>query len=206
MQKRRPQARLRRVRGYPQLDVSNRCGASRRGKGQAQKESEIGETVYQGKYFSIHLDADGVEFVRTGDEVLIVPLTAEGEMILTLEPSAAFDEPTLILPGGETETGEPHAETANRELQEEIGYQAERLDFLGELRPFSKYLTVRTFVYLARDLTPSHLEGDEDYAISVERVPLAGFESLIAAGRLFDARVIAALYMARSFYQFGRKE
>ena len=161
----------------------------------------MGEIAYQGDYFSIHLDADGIEFVRTGDEVLIVPLTAEGEVILTIEPSTAFGEPTLILPGGETEPGEPHAETANRELQEEIGYQAGRLDFLGELRPFSKYLTVRTFVYLAHDLTPSQLEGDEDYAIGVERVPLAEFESLIAAGRLLDARVIAALYMARNFDQ-----
>lgn len=159
----------------------------------------MSETTYQGKYFSMHLDADGIEFVRTGDEVLVVPLTAEGEVILTIEPSAAFGEPTLILPGGETEPGESHAETANRELQEEIGYEAGRLDFLGELRPFSKYLTVRTFVYLARDLTTGRLKGDEDYAISVERVLLAEFESLITAGRLLDARVIAALYMTRNF-------
>ncbi len=53
------------------------------------------------------------------------------------------------------------------------------------------------FVYLARDLTPSRLEGDEGYDIRVERVPLAEFERLIAAGRLHDARVIAALYLAR---------
>jgi ADP-ribose diphosphatase len=159
----------------------------------------MGETAYQGDYFSIHLDADGIEFVRTGDEVLIVPLTAEGQVILTLEPSAAFGQPTLILPGGETEPGESHAATANRELQEEIGYQAGQLDFLGELRPYSKYLTVRSFVYLARELTPSRLKGDEEYVINVEKVPLAEFERLIAAGRLLDARVIAALYMARSF-------
>jgi 8-oxo-dGTP pyrophosphatase MutT (NUDIX family) len=135
----------------------------------------MGETTDQGDYFSIHLDADGIEFVRTG-EVLIIPLTAEGQVILTLEPSAAFGQPTLILPGGETEPGEPHAETANRELQEEIGYQAGRLDFLGELRPYSKYLTVRSFVYLARELTPSRLKGDEEYEISVEQVLLEKFE------------------------------
>lgn len=72
---------------------------------------------------------------------------------------------------------------------------------MGELRPFSKYLTVHSFVYLARDLTPSHLAGDEDYAINVERVPLASFEALIAVSRLFDARVIAALYMACGFLE-----
>jgi ADP-ribose diphosphatase len=161
----------------------------------------MGETAYQGDYFFIHLDADGIEFVHTGDEVLIVPLTAEGNVILTVEPSAAFGQPTLILPGGEVEPDEPHTETANRELQEEIGYKAGQLDFLGELRPYSKYLTVRSFVYLARELTPSRLKGDEGCEISVEQVPLVEFERLIAAGCLLDARVIAALYMARSFLQ-----
>jgi ADP-ribose diphosphatase len=89
--------------------------------------------------------------------------------------------------------------TANRELQEEVGFRAGRIDFLGEMRPFSKYLTVRSFVCLARDLVVSSLEGDEKHKIHVERVPFAEFEALIAAGRLLDARVIAALYRARSF-------
>lgn len=156
--------------------------------------------IYQGEYFSILTDADGIEFVRSGDEVLVVPLTAQGEVVLTIEPAPAFDgEQVLVLPGGETEPDEPHAETANRELQEEIGFKAGRLDFLGELRPFAKYLTVRSFVYLARDLSAGRLAGDENYEIGVEHVPLFDFESLIIAGRLRDARTIAALYLARSF-------
>jgi ADP-ribose diphosphatase len=105
----------------------------------------------------------------------------------------------LILPGGTVEPGEPPAETAGRELQEEIGYRAGSLHFLGELRPYSKYLTVCSFVYLACDLTASWLEGDEAYEIGVEPVPLAAFEPLIAAGRLLDARAIAALYLARGW-------
>jgi ADP-ribose diphosphatase len=157
--------------------------------------------AYHGRWFSIAVTADGDEIVQAADEALMVPLTAEGEVLLTLEPSAAFGEPTLVLPGGTVEVGEPPAETANRELQEEIGYKAGRLDFLGELRPFSKYLTVQSFVFLARDLIPSKLAGDEDYQVGIERVPLSNFEALIAAGRLHDARVIAALYMTQSFVQ-----
>lgn len=60
---------------------------------------------------------------------------------------------------------------------------------------------MRSFVYLGRDLTASRLVGDEDYIIEIERVPLAMFEDLITAGRLLEARVIAALYMAKSFLQ-----
>ena len=157
--------------------------------------------AYQGRWFSIATTTHGEEVVLAAHEALIIPLTTEGEVLLTLEPSAAFHEPTLLLPGGIIEAGEPPAETTSREMQEEIGYKAGRLDLLGELRPFSKYLTVRSYIYLARDLVPSRLTGDEDYAIGIERVPLSDFETLIANGRLRDARVIAALYMAQSFMQ-----
>jgi DNA modification methylase/8-oxo-dGTP pyrophosphatase MutT (NUDIX family) len=166
-------------------------------------EDAMSKTLYEGQYFSLLTHESGDEFVRTGDEVLIVPVTAEGDVLLAVEPSPAFGEPTLVLPGGELEAHEAVEVTANRELQEEIGYRAERIDALGELRPFSKYLTVRSFVFLARDLVPSRLEGDEKHQIHVERVPFADFETLIAAGRLLDARVIAALYRARSFLLAG---
>ena len=123
---------------------------------------------------------------------------AAREVILTVEPSAAFGEDVMILPGGMVEPGENQAVTANRELQEEAGYAAHRLTFLGELRPWSKYLQTRSFIYLGQDLAASRLVGDEDYTIGVEFVPLTDFESWIADGRIKDARVIAALYMARA--------
>src|SRR4029434_9038303 len=91
------------------------------------------------------------------------------------------------------------------ELQEEVGFCARRWNYLGELRPFSKYLTVRSYVFLARDLVPSQMQGDEGYKIEVERVPLASFESLIEEKRLLDARVIAALYRARAFVDAENK-
>ncbi len=143
-----------------------------------------------------------VYFIRAKDEALIVPLTDRGEVIFTVEPSPALGHDVLILPGGEIESGELSLETANRELQEEIGYRAARLDFLARLHPWGKYLTVSSHVYLARGLTPSRRAGDEDYAIGIARAPLAGFERLIAAGRLTDARVIAALYLAHRFRQW----
>ena len=152
--------------------------------------------VYE--YFAVERDERGAEFIRGNDEVLIVAITAVNEVVLIVEPSAAFGEDVMILPGGEVEPGENHAITANRELQEEAGYAAHRLTFLGELRPWSKYLQTRSFAYLGQDLTASRLPGDEDYTIGVEFVPLADFESWIADGRIKDARVIAALYMART--------
>ena len=51
----------------------------------------------------------------------------------------------------------------------------------------------------AHDLTPGRFQGDENYEIALERIPLSRFDEWISAGRLVDARVIAALYLARGF-------
>jgi len=158
-------------------------------------------TLFQTDWFAIRTDACGEEYVACDDEVQVVALTADRQVLLAVEPSAAFGERTVLLPGGAQEPNVPPAQMANRELQEELGYRAARLDFLGELRPWSKYLAVRTRVYLARDLSESALPGDEAHEIGVARVPLAAFEALVDGGRLRDARAIAALHLARRFLE-----
>jgi ADP-ribose diphosphatase len=149
------------------------------------------------KHFALVQHASGDWYVQSRDEVLVVALDARGAVTLIVEPSPAFDGEVLVLPGGTVDPGEALEATANRELREEVGMRAERVQPLGELRAWSKYLSVRSHVFLARDLVPDPLPGDEPYVIRPERTPLDAFEALIASGRLRDARVIAALYLAR---------
>ena len=160
---------------------------------------ERGQVVDKDPYFTLMSDRDGVGFVQCGDGVLVVPLTGDEEVLMIVERSPAFDEDVLTLVGGEIEAGEQLENTANRELQEELGWRAEKLDFIAELRPFSKYLNSRQFVFLARQLTPSKLEGDETYPIRQRKVALSSFEMLCSSGELKDAVAISALYMVRSW-------
>ena len=153
------------------------------------------------EYFSLEVDADGVQYIRCSDEVLIVPLTAEGEILLIRDYAPARSSTTLILPGGSIDLNETIQDTANRELQEEIGYKSERLDVLQTLHPWPKYLTANSHLVLARDLVPSNLAGDEPYEITIEQVPFDSFEKLIEDGVLQDARAIVALFLARQFVQ-----
>ncbi len=153
---------------------------------------------FKSNYFEICEDGEHDEYVACADEVLMIPLTGDGQVIFIREPAPAFGRETpLLLPGGTVEHGEELAVTANRELQEEIGYRAGSMEFLLAIRPWSKYLGVTSHVFVAQGLQPSKLDGDEGYEIGLEPHPLSALDDLIQTGALCDARVIAALLVAR---------
>jgi ADP-ribose diphosphatase len=156
--------------------------------------------VPNGPYFTLMADAEGVGYVHCDDAVAVVPLTDVGDVLLAVEYSPAFGTEILTLVSGLIEPDESPEEAANRELREELGYRAGRLDFLGELHPF-KYLTTRLFAFLARDLVPSKLAGDETHAITERRIPLNGSAELCRSGELNDAPAIAALTLAGGFLE-----
>jgi len=159
------------------------------------------EVIATHRSISLCRSEDDGGYVCCNDGAMCVPVLPDGSVIFITEPTIYDHAPTLLLPGGGMHAGESPAETANRELQEEAGYKAEKLDYLGELRIWAKYLDASAHVLLARQLIPSRLQGDETHPIPLERIPLTDIETLIAAGRLQDASVIAALYMARSFIE-----
>lgn len=93
---------------------------------------------------------------------------------------------------------------ANKELQEEIGYRAGRLVYLGELWPWAKYLAVRSYLFPARDLAPSKLPGDEGYVVGVDAMPLAKLKTLIGDGCLRDGPEVAGLYSACGYLRIEK--
>jgi ADP-ribose diphosphatase len=159
-----------------------------------------GQRVDGDPYFTLMTDQYGDGFVHCGDGVLVVPLTDDGCVLMAMERSPAFDREVLGLVGGEVEEGELLEQTANRELQEELGWRAERIDFLGEIHPF-KYLASRHFVFLARGLMPSKLRGDEKHPINERKIKLDGLFKLCMSGELQDAPSIAALCMAQEYLE-----
>jgi ADP-ribose diphosphatase len=163
--------------------------------------------VVQHKWMMIHEDRYGTPFfdMAPSDGTMVVALNANADVVLLSEFSPAYDRPIYYLPGGAIDPGESAAQSANRELQEEAGYNAARLDYLGEFYPFMKYMRGCFRVFLARDLTPSKLQGDETTEIIVKPLPFADFEAWIADGHLQDSSVIAALYRARSFLESEAK-
>ncbi len=157
------------------------------------------EIVATHRWLSLCKGFEGEPFIKSSSGTLVVPITDDGDVLFILEPRRVNGELVLSLPGGGINADEDTAISANRELQEEIGFYANKLDFLATLNPAVRVTDWEVHVYLGRDLVPSKLEGDESYEIQVEKIPLSQFETVIQSGRLMDSTLIAALYLTRSF-------
>lgn len=146
---------------------------------------------------------DGTErtyrYFDKADTAMIVPLTNDGRVLLVREYAVALDEYQLGLPKGRVEEGDGALETANRELQEEIGFRADSLVQLGTLTMSPGYIAQKTQVFLARNLVESRLDGDEIEPLEIVSCEFSEFERLVDSGELNESRAISALYMARRF-------
>ena len=148
---------------------------------------------------------DGEEFERDvvhhPGAVSVVPVVDDGTAaILVRQYRAAIDRDLLEIPAGKRDVaGEPPELTARRELEEEIGMRAGRLEQLAEFYNSPGFCDEHSFVFMARDLeeVANSLQGVEEQHMTVERIALDDVPSLIAAGEIVDAKSIIGLMLAR---------
>jgi len=129
--------------------------------------------------------------------VIIVPVLDSGDLLLVREYAVGSERYELSLPMGLVQAEESTLEAANRELQEETGFAARKLEPLHTLALAPGILGYRMEVVLARGLYPSSRSGDEPEPVEVVRWPLSRIDDLPIAGEISDARTLAALLVAR---------
>lgn len=135
----------------------------------------------------------------SGGAVLIVPLVDKNTVIFIREYAAGVHRYELGFPKGKTETGENLLEAANREIKEEIGYGANKMEHLTSLTIAPGYLEHSTDIILARDLYEEKLPGDEPEELEVVPWRLDQIDNLLASGECTEARSIAALFLTMEF-------
>jgi ADP-ribose pyrophosphatase len=91
--------------------------------------------------------------------------------------------------------GETVEEAAQRELREETGYRAGRLERLAGFYASPGCCTEFMHLYLATELVEDPVEGDADEAIEAKRMPLVEAIRLVEAGEIKDAKSIVGLLL-----------
>ena len=139
------------------------------------------------------------DLIRHPGAVAVVPLLADGRLVLVRQYRAPIDAELLELPAGIRDVeGEPTATTAERELLEETGYRAGRVEFLTRFANSVGFSDEEVEIFLARDLTlaDKSLQGIEEQHMTVELVPLGDALGLIEEGQLRDAKTVVGVLLA----------
>jgi ADP-ribose pyrophosphatase len=133
------------------------------------------------------------ELVRHPGAVAIVALDEVNQVLLVRQYRFAAGRVMLEIPAGTLEPGEDPYLCAERELQEETGYRPGRMLAIGGIYVAPGYTTEFIHLFVARDLTESRLDMDDDEFISAERVPLTEALAMIERGDIIDGKSIAGL-------------
>jgi ADP-ribose pyrophosphatase len=126
----------------------------------------------------------------------IVPFADAQTVLLLRQYRWAAGGEIWEVPAGKLEAGEPAEACARRELEEETGYRAGRLEHTGEILTTPGFTDERIVLFAAWDLVEGRLAHGRHELIGVHRVPLARALEMIDSGALRDAKSIAALYRA----------
>lgn len=163
--------------------------------------------IFAGRVLSLaleeHLLPDGraasFEVVRHPGGAAVLPVLADGRILLIRQLRPAVGGQVLELPAGRLEPGEPPEACARRELQEEVGYRPGRLERLGEMFSSVGFCNERIHLFLARELEPVPQALEADEFIEILPLTLAAALDLLDRGEIPDGKTALALLLyARS--------
>lgn len=164
------------------------------------------ETVLQGRAFKIRRDTlrmpngreTKLEIVDHGGSVVLIPIDEENNLLFVRQYRHAAKANLLELPAGTRNEKEPFEACAAREIREETGMEAGKLQKVGEFYLAPGYSTEFMVVFLATELKENALQADEDEFLEVEKIPLQKAIEMAEQGEVPDAKSLAALLLARS--------
>ena len=158
--------------------------------------------IYEGRLVNLRQDAvllsSGRETVREVVEhpncVAIVAIDSEDNVVMVRQFRKPVEGVLLEIPAGVIEPGEEPQECALRELEEETGYMAGKMERIGGFYSSPGYSTEFLHLFLATDLQKGSTHPDEDEIIEVVSIPWEQIPGLIVTSEVCDAKSIVGLF------------
>ncbi len=165
--------------------------------------------VHRGRAFELYVERVELpggqrielDVVRHPGAAAVVPFSADDEVLLIHQWRHAAGGRIWEVPAGKLDGEAPDA-CARRELEEEAGMRAGRLEPLGAIWTTPGFTDERIHLFAAFDLEPVERRLDPDEVIDVVRVPLARALEMVWSGELSDAK--SALALVHAAHRLGR--
>jgi ADP-ribose pyrophosphatase len=163
--------------------------------------------IYRGKKIDLALqdvarpggEAVTREVVIHRGAVALLPMVGPDSVCLVRNGRYAIDRTLLEVPAGTIDPGESPDSTAPRELREETGYTAGRIERVAEWWVSPGVMTERMYLYLCRDLVPGPTDHQPDERLEPVVVPWDEALRMVADGRIDDAKSMLALMIGCRF-------
>ena len=164
------------------------------------------ETLLEGRAFKVRRDflrapdgrETGYDIIEHSGSVVMVPVDDQGNVLFVRQYRPAAGTELLELPAGTLDAGESFDACTAREMREETGMAAARLEKIGEFFLVPGYSTELMAVFIATDLRPDALPTDVDEFLKLERIPASTALRMAEGGEIQDAKSLAALLLARA--------
>lgn len=168
------------------------------------------EDIYKGKIFDVYeakIRESGIEYKREivshKGSIVIVPVFADRTVALVRQYRHAAGEYLLEIPAGTLEKHESAEVGARRELEEEIGVTAGKIERLTEFFVSPGFLTEKMFVYLATDLTETRQNLEADELLTIEKFSFPELYGKIRNNEFQDAKTMLSLILAGAKFGFS---
>ena len=162
------------------------------------------EQIFDGKIVKLFVDdvelPDGRvakrEIVRHPGAVCVIPVTDDGCVIMVRQFRYPFSSVLLEVPAGKLEYGEDPLSAVKRELSEESGVEADKIEFIGKIYTSVAIFDEQIYTYLATGLTFKKAHPDEGEFLEVEKIPLDALVKMVMDGEIPDAKTQIAILKA----------
>ncbi|WP_019154383.1 NUDIX domain-containing protein [Robertmurraya massiliosenegalensis] len=161
------------------------------------------EPIFSGRIIRVQVDEVQLpngktstrEIVKHPGAVAILPITDDGKIVMVEQYRKPMDKVLVEVPAGKLEKGEEPAYTAERELEEETGYECQSLEWLISFYTSPGFADEIVHLYVAKGLTKKENAAslDEDEFVNVLEVTLEEAIELVKEQRIYDAKTAYAI-------------